>query len=154
MLHLLSALLAFTAAEPDPTKEPQPPTIRFVGQDENGAARFEVQNPNAEPLPYVGYRANAFAPPLMAGTVAPLYSVEVLKGGKWTPHPIGWCGTGVGEVAIPARGKASFTVHLPDGDWEAMKAGLSWFKKAGPEGRPEAAWSPAVAREKVVLKKP
>jgi hypothetical protein len=155
MLHLLPAVLAFvTAADPDPTKELRPPAIRFVGHGENGEVKCEVHNPNAEPLPYAGYLETAFDPALPPGRVAPRYVIEVLRASKWHRHSIGWCAHGQGPVAIPARGRATFTVDLPGGDWESIKVGIDWIKKADRTVRSETVWSPAVAREQVVPKAP
>src|SRR5262245_26496874 len=88
---LLTAALTTSASgagAPAPAAKPglEPPRLRFVGIGPDNAGtghimlRFEASNPNAAPLPYVGYRANAFTPPLKEGTMAPLYKLEYRKG--------------------------------------------------------------------------
>src|SRR4051794_18419666 len=95
-LPIALLLTAFAGAiEPDPTKKPLPPVVKFQGISPSGQLLFEVSNPNAEPAPYVGYRANAFPPPLKEGTISPLYRIELRRGGAWKPADLGWCGTGV-----------------------------------------------------------
>src|SRR5215469_2469593 len=101
------ALLLTLPAEP-PAKS-EPPAVKFLGA-KDGALTFELSNPNAEALPYVGYLPSSFEGGLKEGTIAPLFRVEVHRGKEWKAHPIGWCGTGLGAVSVPGKGKATFAV--------------------------------------------
>jgi hypothetical protein len=110
---------------------------------------FEATNPNEMPLPYIGYLADSFSPPIPDGEIAPIYRVEFRRNGTWTPHTLGFCGTGRGEVAIKPDGKATFTVVLPDEDWDAVRVGLTWYATPDRSGPTSAAWSEPVAREAI-----
>lgn len=141
----------------------KPPTIRvlgispvFVGEDHR-RIRFEAANPNDSPLPYSGYRADGFSPPLTKGVIAPHYHLEFRRDGAWKPHPIGWCGTGAGDVALPPGGRAEFSVTVPEDGWDAFKVGVDWFSSQERKGDPIIAWSDPVTRdeiEKLADKKP
>jgi len=124
----------------------QPAVVKFLGSSK-GSLLFEVTNPNSVPLPYVGYRANAFSPPLKEGTMAPLYQVELRSGKMWKPVGIGWCGWGIGEVAVPARGKATFDVAVPEGQWDEVRVGLQWHPSADRKVGPEVASSGGISRK-------
>jgi hypothetical protein len=157
MLTALSSALLLTAlagaVEPDPTKKPQPPAVKFQGVTASGQMLLEVTNPNAEPVPYVGYLPNAFAPPLKDGRISPLYRIELRRGGAWKPADLGWCGTGVGPVSIPARGRATFEIHPPQREWDEVRIGLTWFPGADRKGPPAVAWSNPISRKDAPLKK-
>ena len=153
-LLLAALLLATPVAEPDPTKTPKPPEIKFEGLSANGAMLFSVTNPNATPLPYSGYRANSFNPPLQDGTIAPLYTIEVGTAGAWKSAEPGWCGTGVGAVSIPAKGKVTFDASVPKGEWNEVKVGLRWFPSLEHKGPPVTAWSGAIRKDTLPKKVP
>jgi hypothetical protein len=122
-----------------------------VERDGHTILTFEVSNPNAAPLPYVGYLTNAFEGGLKEGVIAPLYKVEVKNGTEWKPMPLSWCGKGLGEVAIPANGKGTFTVLRPAGEWDAVRFGVTWY--AGPDRKQaQTAWG-AVDRKDGAPKK-
>jgi hypothetical protein len=124
---------------PPATSQPAKIRLRAAGRQKVGeAAGFslvaEVSNPNPkEALTFIGYRPDSFDPPLPKGRIAPLYKIELKRAGKWQAQRIGWCGTGLG--AIPLRDTATFGVWIPEGDWEAVRVGLTWttvaFEKAG-----------------------
>jgi hypothetical protein len=104
-----------------------------------------VANPNRALVPYFGYTANSFSPPLPEGTMSPLYLLELRQGGVWKARGIGWCGTGIGNVALPPRGKVTFTVVPPAGRWDALKVGLRWRSSAERKGPWQTAWSDPVS---------
>jgi hypothetical protein len=145
------ALLVALPAEP-PAK-PAQPVVKFVSTAKDGLLTFELSNPNAEALPYFGYRSDSFEGGLKEGTIAPLYRVEVLQGKEWKVYKIGWCGTGLGEVSVPSKGKATFGVGLPGEEWDKFRVGVTWFKTAD---RKElaVAWSDALSKDGVAPKKP
>jgi hypothetical protein len=137
----------------EPPAKPERPGVKFLSVAKDGMLIFGLSNPNAEPLPYLGYQPDSFEGGLKKGIIAPLYRVEVLRGKEWNAHKMGWCGTGLGEESIPRKGKATFAVGLPGGDWERFRVGLTWFKSAD---RKESAiaWSDALSKNDVTLKKP
>ena len=139
-----------TAAEPDPTKN-LPPVVKFQSLSLSGSLTFEVTNPNATPLAYHGYTANAFTPPLKDGTISPHYKLDVNSGGVWKAEGIGWCVFGIGPVSIPAKGKVTFAAAKPAGDWDEMKVGLTWYNSADRKGS-VTAWSEPVSRKDVTPK--
>lgn len=157
-LLLAAAFAASTPGAPAPTtkaEKVEPPRLRFLGVGPGNAGtghvllRFEASNPNAAPLPYVGYLASSFAPPLKEGTIAPLYRLEYRKANEWKAHGVGWCGTGRGPVQLPARGKATFDVPVTEEGWEAVRVGLTWFESADRQGAAAAAWSEPVSHKDV-----
>jgi hypothetical protein len=96
----------------------------------------EVSNPNQkEPLTFIGYKPDSFDPPIPKGQISPIYKVELKRAGKWQEHPIGRCGFGMGGIALEPQATATFGVWVPEGDWEAVRVGVTWttvaFEKAG-----------------------
>jgi hypothetical protein len=142
---VLLAALSASAGDQAPAK-PEPPAVKLLRVAEGGALTFEVTNPNAAPLPYVGYLPESFDGGLKAGTIAPLYKLELLRDKAWKPHEMGWCGTGRGPVTLPAKGKVTFEVPPPGGEWEEFRVGLTWFGTAERKD-PAVAWSKAVSRK-------
>jgi hypothetical protein len=142
-------LLATTIAAGAP--KPTTPVLRLAGATESGgfvALTFEVTNPNANPLPYLGYKPDSFEPKIPEGTIVPISKAELLQGNKWEEHKTGWCGTGIGPVTIPAKGKVTFSVLIPMGEWEKVRVGLVWFATAD-EKPPGIAWSDGINRKDV-----
>jgi hypothetical protein len=123
--------------------EPQPAKIRVqaaggqkVGEASGFSLAVEVSNPNQKgPLTFIGYKPDSFDPPIPKGQISPIYKVELKRAGKWEKQPQGWCGTGMGAIALEPQATATFGVWVPDGDWEAVKVGVTWttvaFEKAG-----------------------
>lgn len=141
-------LLALAAPSPEP-KELKAPVLKLVSatlHDGNAALTFEVHNPNAAPLPYVGYTSKSFEGGLKEGTIAPIYRVELDAGDGWKKHEPGWCGTGIGPVAIPAKGKGTFQAHVPAGSWEKVRVGLTWSKSDDRKAGSDVAFSAPVSR--------
>jgi len=67
----------------------KPPRIEFVGVDpefigeDHVRLAFKAVNPNDAPLPYEGYLATGFSPPLKEGVIAPFYDIEYRRDGAW-----------------------------------------------------------------------
>jgi hypothetical protein len=143
-------LLAAPAGEA-PTKL-EPPKVILLSVGKDGSLTFEVSNPNAEPLPFVGYLPSSFEGGLKEGTISPIYRIELLHGREWKDKKIGWCGTGIGPVSIPAKGKVTFQMLLPDGEWDEFRVGLTWYTTAN---RKEHAviWSDGLSRKAIEAKK-
>jgi hypothetical protein len=144
---MFSALL-LVASLPgaDPAKV-QPPVVKFTGVTARGTLGFEVSNPNADPLPYFGYTADSFMPPIPEGTIRPLYNIEVKAGKEWAAKQMGWCKTGVGPVTLPAKGKVTFEAHLPQGEWDELKIGLRWYEKPDRTGEMGTVWTVPITRK-------
>ena len=45
---------------------------------------------------------------------------------------LGVCGTGLGALSLPPKGKVAFGVCLPGGDWDKFRVGVTWYKAATP----------------------
>ena len=147
---LAACLFALPAAAAPPegkTMKSDAPRLRLVAAAADGehwSLVFEAANPGDAPVPYFGYRSDSYAPPLKDGTISPLYRIELRSGGKWAENRQGWCGTGVGPVSLPPKGKATFAVHVPKGDWDGLKVGLAWWPSAERKGPASVAWSDPV----------
>ena len=140
---------AVQAGEPQPAPKLKPPLLKLTSSSVsqgNVALYFGVTNPNDLPLPFVGYTPDSFEGGLKSGTIAPIYRIELRRYKTWKPGSIGWCGTGIGPVSIPAKGSVTFAVLQPIGDWEAVRVGLSWFAISD-RTKPEIAWSDSITRE-------
>ena len=129
-----------------------PPRVTFVGPSAAPAGTghrmlaFTALNPNKTPLPYVGYLPSSFDPPTAKGRISPLYRMEIRRNGKWQPHGIGWCGTGVGDVALPPGEPQRFDVPVPADGWDALKVGIVWYPAARDHRDSSTAWSEVIAR--------
>jgi hypothetical protein len=145
------AVLLLPAADPSPEPPPavpKPPVVKFVRASMAGGnirLTFEVINPNRSPLPYAGYTSESFSGGLKEGLIAPLYGIEVNDGKAWKVQRSGWCGTGIGPVSIPGKGKGTFHVYQ-SGDWAAIKVGVTWYRTAERK-EAEVAWSEPLTRK-------
>ena len=125
------------------TTEPRPAKIRAqaagsqkVGEASGFSLAVEVSNPNQKGLlTFIGYKPDSFNPPIPKGQISPIYKVELKRAGKWQEEPRGWCGTGMGAIGLEPQAWATFGVWVPEGDWEAVRVGVTWtkvaFEKAG-----------------------
>jgi hypothetical protein len=132
----------------------KPPRIRFAGSNvEEGVLIFEITNANDAPLPYCGYLADGFEPPLKHGVIAPRYQQAFRRKGTWKAEPMDrWCAFGRGPVALPPRGTARFDVIVPTTDaWEAVKVGVDWFSAPDSKEGPTTTWSDEIPRNVVAL---
>ncbi len=129
--------------------------LHLVGRQNVGEARgfslaIECSNPGTQMLRYVGYRPDSFDPPIPKGQMQPIYRVELKQAGKWQPHPIGWCGTGVDDIELVPKTSATFGVWVPAGPWEAARVGVAWRAAAGEkDAAPAIAWSPELTRREM-----
>jgi hypothetical protein len=142
-LCLLNVAIPSLAAETSGEKI-QPPAVKSASaaaKDGHIFISLEVANPNDVAIPYVGYTSDSFEGGLPAGTISPIYRVELQAGDAWKPHPIGFCGTGIGDVTLAPRSKVTFGVLLPVGDWTAAKVGLTWWDPATDGKETAITWS-------------
>ena len=58
----------------------------------------------------------------------------------------------MGELTLPGKAKATFAVHLPGGEWDKSRVGVTWFPAERKE--PAVAWSEALGKEKLEPKEP
>jgi hypothetical protein len=87
----------------------------------------EIKNPAERTVAFVGYRPDAFDPPLAEGQVSPIYVVQVRRGEAWEEYPIGWCGTGMGHIELARDAAGSFGVSVPvEPAWDAVRVGVAW----------------------------
>src|SRR5947209_3876999 len=108
MRTALTAVLLLAGAAPLAAQQPpgklEPPAVRFQGVSPAGQAVFEVTNPNAAPLHFIGYATTKNGNVgVVDGKISPLYALDLRRGDAWTNTGLGWCGTGMGPVTIPAR---------------------------------------------------
>jgi hypothetical protein len=153
MLTLFSVLLL--APVPKDATKPEAPAVKHVGTVERGGhvyLQFEFTNPTAAPLHYVGYTSDSFEGGLKEGVISPLYRLETKRGKEWKAQEMGWCKTGRGPVTISAKGKGTFEVVLPAGEWDEVRFGVTWFTGADRKTS-DVAWG-AVARKDAEPKKP
>lgn len=140
--------------------QPAKISVKAAGrQTVGGAAGFslavEVANPNQkESLTFIGYKPDSFDPPIPKGQISPIYKIELRRAGKWEAHPIGWCGTGMGAIALAPQAKATFGVWVPGGDWDVVRVGVTWtkvdFEKAGEKpGDFTTEWSNELSHKEV-----
>jgi hypothetical protein len=141
-----TAALDKTVPKPKEPAKLDPPVLKLTGAVQRGEhvyLSFEVTNPNAEPLPYLGYTADSFEPKIPEGTISPLFRVEQLQGKEWKTKNPGWCGTGIGPVTIPAKGKVKFEAHVLAAGWKEVRVGLVWYPATW-EKDPQVAWTSAI----------
>ena len=109
----------------------QPPTFTLIsaknvvyGEQTHLSLTFEVVNLNEASLMYTGYEPTAFDPPLDPASFSPIYEIEVLRDSDWQEHPIGWCGTGMGNLELKPHTPVVFSVAVPDDGWTGVKVGF------------------------------
>lgn len=146
-----AALERTAPSAPEPAKL-DPPAVTFAGvvtHREHRFLAFEVANPNADPVPYLGYTADSFEPKLPEGGMYPLHKLEFRIGGEWKAEKIGWCGTGIGPVSVAGKQKGRFEIPVPkDGEWDEVRVGVVWFT-GGPDKNPQTAWSKPISKKDV-----
>jgi hypothetical protein len=133
LLGVSSFTLATIAAEPsDGGEKLRAPKVRILAVGLTDGQYFvsgELSNPNMSPVMFVGYRADAFDPPIKEGRVSPIYRFELQRDGKWEEHPIGWCGTGMDGIELAPLKKPQFGFTVPaDPATKALRVGIRWSK--------------------------
>lgn len=149
----------FAFAEDVLTKPPKLKPLRIrlraaatatFGDQKFFSLTFEVSNPNNASLSYTGYAPNSFAPALKKGHIAPLYKIELKRDGKWQPHPMGWCGTGLADIELAPKSSATFAVAVPAQNWQAVKVGIgrfpAWSRK---KVTSTTTWSKEITRKEI-----
>jgi hypothetical protein len=121
-----------------------------MGEASGFSLAVEVTNPGTQTLQYFGYRPDSFHPPIPTGQMRPIYRIEVKQAGKWQAHPIGWCGSGDGDLDFAPKTSATFGVWVPAGPWEAVRIGISWRPAGGDKKAARAvAWSPELTQQEI-----
>jgi hypothetical protein len=128
----------------------EPPTVSLIGTSpDNGLSLvFEAMNPNDVPMYYVGYTRDSFNPPIPAGRLYPIYTMDVERNGAWENVNVGHCKTGQGEVAIPARASQKFLIPLLGELKEPVRYGLRWHR-TGEQWTSETAWGESITQSDV-----
>ena len=142
---------------PSNPRSSSPPsyTRTWAGRQNKGEASgfslaVELTNPGTQTLQYFGYRPDSVSPPIPKGQIRPMYRIELKQAGKWQAHPIGWCGTGDGDLDFAPKTSATFGVWVPAGPWEAVRIGISWRLAGGnKEAARAVAWSPELTRQEI-----
>ena len=99
-------------------------TTVTLGDQPFSGLTIEVVNPNIASLTYTGYAPQSFDPPIEKGRIAPLFQIELQRDGKWEPHPIGRCLTGVTDLELTPKSSVTFDVGVPVDEWQAIKVGF------------------------------
>lgn len=140
------------------TEATEPPTLRLTSVRFASAAgrhhlEFEVANPNVrQPLPYLGYLADSFDPPLKPANIAPWYVIETKVGSEWMNQGPIFCKTGVGSVALKPMSRSIFTVYTSDaGNWTALRIGFRWAKNAnlGAKREWQTVWTQPLSKQAI-----
>lgn len=148
---MLASFLVLATTILAETAKPSPPELKLIGITETDgmvAASFKVINPNSRSLPYLGYTPDSFDPKIPNGTIVPLHKIESFQGKEWKEHKLGWCGTGIGPVSIPAKGTVTFAVLVSAGEWEKLRVGLVWFASTDEKDH-RTTWSGEINRKDV-----
>lgn len=150
---LCSSVLAFAEDIHPSANRIQPPRIALRGAAGGKSGillAIEVSNPNNAALVYTGYAADSFDPPLPPGRISPICQIELKRDGQWRRHPIGYCGFGLTDQALPPGASAAFDVSIPDDDWQAVKVafgGVCGFSNG--ESTTTTLWSVEFARDAI-----
>jgi hypothetical protein len=156
----LVASLSAESAEKNKPAPLKPPEILLTSVAPRSAIpkfvglAFKAVNTNAVPVPYFGYTANSFAPPIKKGNIVPLHFVEFKRNGKWVKYSIGWCGTGIGPVTLSPKSTNTFTVAVPlEPKWDEVRVGFYYYtnKKRDADSR-KTAWCKPILRKAVEKK--
>jgi hypothetical protein len=119
----------------------------MIGDARGYSLNVEVSNTGVRVLKYVGYRPDSFSPPIEKGRISPMYRVEVRQAGKWQTYPIGWCGTGIDDIALEPKTSATFAVWVKAGPWDAVRVGLPWHRTGqDKDAAPALSWSSEITR--------
>ncbi len=151
------------AEEPAPsaaTKDLTSPKVHILAAEQTTLAdvRFltfscEASNPNKSPIMFVGYRPDSFEPPIEEGHISPIYVIQFQRDEKWEEHKVGWCGTGIDGIELPAGRTRKFAFAVPvfiagvpvDLAGKVVRVGIRWsrpldYSTAKPEAF-QVAWS-------------
>ncbi|MGH7134608.1 MAG: hypothetical protein ACREHD_02650, partial [Pirellulales bacterium] len=137
----------------------RPPKITLVdvaranfGDQQLFSLTLEVANPNDASLVYTGYTADSFDPPLAAEHTVPLRHIELKRDGKWQPDPRGYCGFGLADLELTAKGSATFAVTLPADDWQAVKVAIGHYPGwSNEEVSTTTTWSTEITRDAIEM---
>lgn len=109
---------------------------RFVLLNGQREAEFVVRNASHATLWFSGY-----------GRRSPLYSLELLDGGKWVAAPVGFCGNGIARFALRPGERITFRAWIePAHDGQPLRAGIGISHHEDALAEAEAiAWSDRLA---------
>jgi hypothetical protein len=122
-----------TIADDEPADNPPAPVVRVlsattVTEPVPGVSiSAELSNPHDRPVTFLGYTPDSFSPPLEEGQISPIYRIEFTRDGKWVPHPLGWCGFGMGAIELKPGAKPTFGAFAAGAEegWEAVRVGIT-----------------------------
>ena len=105
-------------------------------------------NPLDVPITYHGYRMDGWDKRPPTGEISPFYTTELREkpNGGWKPNPIGWCGSGAGQMTIPPKQAGCFDAmfYLPA---VAGRIGVNYRTPNQDEKSFMTVWSPEIALE-------
>lgn len=106
--------LVFVGGNPVPIKNPE----RSYYQ-----VRLALLNPTPFCLKYVGYTPDSYSTRPPQGEINPWYVVQTKIDDQWIEQPLGRCGVGRGELAIPPGQAGNFDAIVED-DGHVFRVGV------------------------------
>jgi hypothetical protein len=143
---------------PNAVSAAKPPMLRLTGAQKVSAPdhyrlEFEVVNPNdRQRLPYLGFLANSFDPPLKSGEIAPWYVIQTKVAGSWNGKGPIFCKMGIGSVSLAPGSNAIFPVYTTGPvDWDAIRIGIRWSTDTDIKAKRDwkMVWSEPFARKTI-----
>jgi hypothetical protein len=133
-----------------PGMQLQAPLLKIVGVSQADPEQLLVDaiNPNDHPVSYHGYLRDSFSPDIPAGWIYPIYQIEQMVDGKAEVVNLGWCGTGRGEVTLPAMARQRFHVRLRDGVTADFRIGVGWESEQ-PDQPHRTVWTEMLSRDAI-----
>ena len=162
VLPLLVVTATLSAAAVLPKLGPLPghrefPAIRFLGASRDRLGwvwlDLEMANPRTSPVWFPGFRANSYNPPLPEDRISPLWFAESPRTGIWEllEARSTFCLNGFEQaIALPAKAKATFEIHLPEKGWEEARVCVPlYFIRVELATKLEFPTSPVITRQQV-----
>jgi hypothetical protein len=135
--------------------EAEKPTILFLKtiDEVNPTTNYQrvsllLVNPLEVPITYHGYRMDGWDKRPPTGEISPFYTTELREkpNDAWKPNPVGWCGTGAGQMTIPPNQAGYFDAVLYS-PADAARIGLRYRTPDQGETSATIVWSQEIKLE-------
>jgi hypothetical protein len=137
-LHLICLFLVLTGTAAG--EIPELPAISHAYLDSRGHPMLEITNRSQKTVSYSGYSA-----------ANPIFTIELLKEGKWVKAHNGWCGTGLGFFDLKPGSTASILFEVlgeVNQPGNTVRLGFHFLMSSNSEWTEKApvytAWSPPI----------
>ena len=90
--------------------------------------QLALTNDTPNKIFYSGYTPSSYSERPEKGSINPLYHVEYKVKGTWTKKNIGFCGTGLAELAVPSGHAGKFEVFGIDANVPTM-IGIDYWRR-------------------------